>query len=398
MAKKKNVATEHSDINAEVVNVDVDKFNEEFAKTFTETYKCLGLTQKKLRIMTGKSVGYINNIAKGKISPSVAFMRNLLGMEPFSNHGLIIDDFVAGDPVDVILNKTRSSNKTKFIRKDMVGSYMVYLFDQSKENFALNERASRRIRFGVISIVEEVGFSVNFGAQSSFKAYSQFFKEKNDAVKFHKNISKIFKTSLKCEKIDIPELDKSIKKEYDKVGVNPSDPDYNTYRNKEYYEGKVDFQEQHVYIDLKSDYFGDHALFALYSPPKKKDSDYIGGIASLCSVSHGKDRMPCAQKALVSRYVLNKDDVEIGEYIRMNPTKVSIGSKMESIYSIFEEFNKENLSKLIDKGDKLSILSGRFERIVQDYIEDGLNSVGVITTDDDAAAYELIKHFGIHND
>ena len=81
----------------------------------------------------------------------------------------------------------------------------------------------------------------------------------------------------------------------------------------------------------------------------------------------------------------------------MNPTKVSIEAKIEEIYSMFEELNKESLSGLIDRQDKLSIFSNRFERIIKDYIKDGLNSVGVITTDDDSAAYELIKSSGMHN-
>ncbi len=407
MAKKKVDVIEVKEMRA----ISDDKLKE-FSKNFKETCQILGLSQQKLRIMTGKSVGFINNICNGKASPEVDFMANLLSMPPFSDfeehntNPLMIDSFFcddckkfAQDYIDDINNPdsvVKPKRMSEFVRKDMVGAYMIYLFDQSKENYTENEKASRRIRFGVVSIVEEV--CLDYGVKTSFKAYAHFFKEKNDAVKLHKKLSKIFKTSLKGEKIDIPKLAKSIENEYIKVGVNPTDSIYSAYKNKEYYQGDVDFQEQHVYIDLKSSYFGDHALFALYSPPKKKDSDYIGGIASLSSVSHGNDRMPCAQKALVSRYIINKDDVELGEYIRMNPTKVSIETKIEEIYSMFEELNKESLSGLMDRQDKLSIFSNRFERIVKDYIKDGLNSVGVITTADDSAAYELIKHFGMHND
>lgn len=396
MAKKKNIEVEKFKADAEVVAIDVDAFNKKFGDTFTKTYQALGLSQQELHIMTGKSIGFINNIAKGETSPSIAFMSNLLGIEPFNKCGLMIDDFVSGDAPKIVNDPTPVLDQSKFVRKDMVGAYMIYLFDQSKENYTENERGSRKIRYGVVSLVEEV--NLNYGAKNSFKSYAQFFKEKDDAVKLHKKLSKIFKTSLKGEKIDIPKLAKSIENEYVKIGINPNDPGYNAYTNKEYYQGNVDFQEQHVYIDLKSCYFGDHALFALYSPPKKKDSNYIGGIASLSSVSHGKDRMPCAQKALVSRYIINKDDVELGEYIRMNPTKVSIEPKIEEIYSMFEELNKESLSGLMDRQDKLSIFSNRFERIIKDYIKDSLNSVGVITTADDSVAYELIKHFEMHND
>lgn len=394
--KKKNLGNGHTDINTEVVTIDIDKFNKKFGDTFSKTYKALELSQKKLSLMTGKAVGYINNIAQGKTSPSVVFMVNLMGMKPFNEHDLMLDDFVSGDAPKLVRQPNQTQSKNEFIRKDMVGAYMVYLFDQSKENYTENERASRKIRYGVVSIVEET--KAEYGTISSFKAFAQFFKEKDEAIQLHKTLTKIFKVAMKGPKFDMPRLVEDIEKEYLKVGVKPSDPGYAAYQNKEFYKGDVDFQEQHVYIDLKSNYFGDHALFALYSPPKKKDSTYIGGIASLSSVSHGKDRMPCAQKALVSRYVLNKDDVELGEYIRMNPTKVSIESKIEEIYSMFEELNKESLSKLIDRKDKLSIFSNRFERIVQDYIKDGLNSVGVITVDDDSAAYELIKHFGMRDE
>lgn len=396
MAKTNENIVEQASTNAEVVAIDFDKFNKDFGKTFTKTYQNLNLSQHQLHELTGKSIGFINNIAQGQSSPSVAFMANLLSTPPFNEHNLMIDDFVSGDAPSIVTDLNPVHNQNEFIRKDMVGTYMVYLFDQSKENYIENERASRKIRYGVVSLVEEV--SLNYGAKNSFKSYAQFFKEKDAAVKLHKKLSKIFKTSLKGEKIDIPKLAKSIENEYVKIGINPTDSGYNAYINKEYYQGNVDFQEQHVYIDLKSSYFGDHALFALYSPPKKKDSNYIGGIASLSSVSHGKDRMPCAQKALVSRYIINKDDVELGEYIRMNPTKVSIETKIEEIYSMFEELNKESLSGLMDRQDKLSIFSNRFERIIKDYIKDSLNSVGVITTADDSVAYELIKHFGMHND
>lgn len=395
MAKKNENIVEQIPTNAEVVAIDFDKFNKDFGKTFTKTYQNLNLSQHQLHELTGKSIGFINNIAQGQSSPSVAFMANLLSMPPFNEHNLMIDDFVSGDAPIIVTGPNPVRNQNEFIRKDMVGTYMVYLFDQSKENYTENERASRKIRYGVVSIVEEV--SLSYGSQSSFKSYAHFFKEKADAVKLHKTLSKIFRVAMKGSKIDIPKLAKDVEIEYEKIGVNPSDSKYNSYRNKEYYQGDVDFQDQHVYIDLKSSYFGDHALFALYSPPKKKDSEYIGGIASLSSVSHGKDRMPCAQKALVSRYVINKDDVELGEYIRMNPTKVSIEAKIEEIYSMFEELNKESLSGLIDRQDKLSIFSNRFERIIKDYIKDGLNSVGVITTDDDSATYELIKSAGMHN-
>lgn len=395
MAKKKITEVGNVDVNTEVTTIDTIKFNESFGRTFTQTYQALGLSQQQLHNMTGKAVGFINNVAQGRTSPSIAFMTNLLGMSPFREHSLMIDDFVSGDAPDIVSDSV-STNNAEFTRKDMIGAYIVYLFDQSKENYTKNEQASRRIRYGVISIVE--GVNVGYGVNSSFKAFGHFFKEKGDAIKLHKTLSKIFKVTLKGTKIDIPKLAEDIENEYKKVGVKPTDSNFAKYINKEYYKGEVDFQEQHVYVDLKSSYFGDHALFALYSPPKKKDAKYIGGVASLSSVSHGNDRMPCAQKALVSRYVINKDDVELGEYIRMNSTKVSLEKRIEEIYSMFEELNNESLSSLIDRKDKLSIFSNRFERIIEEYIKDSLNSVGVISASDDSAAYELIKHFGMHND
>lgn len=377
------------EVNTQVIALDKDKFNKEFGKNFSEVYKMLDLSQDKLHVMTGKAVGVINKYAKGIDTPSLYFMENLLAMEPFNEYPLMIDDFISGAAVDIVGNPTPVGTKSEFVHKDMVGSYMVYLFDQSKENYTLNEKASRKLRYGVVSIVEEV--KMNYGANSSFKAYAQFFKNQDDANNVHKTLTSIFDVATKGDTIDIPALAKDIETEYGKIGMDISNPQYKTYKNKEYYQGEVDFQENHVFIDLKSNYFGDHALFALYSTVKKKDSNYIGGVASLSSVSHGDSHSPCAQKALVSRYALKCSDEKIGEVIRMNPTKVSIDAKIEEIYGMFEELNKESLSGLIDRQDKLSIFANRFERIVQDYIKDGLNSVGVVTKDDDKNAYELIK-------
>lgn len=138
----------------------------------------------------------------------------------------MIDDFVSGDAPKIVNDPTPVLDQSKFVRKDMVGAYMIYLFDQSKENYTENERGSRKIRYGVVSLVEEV--NLNYGAKNSFKSYAQFFKEKDDAVKLHKKLSKIFKTSLKGEKIDIPKLAKSIENEYVKIGINPTDSGYNS--------------------------------------------------------------------------------------------------------------------------------------------------------------------------
>lgn len=60
---------------------------------------------------------------------------------------------------------------------------------------------------------------MNHGAKSSFKSYAQFFKEKSDDIKLHKKLSKIFKTSLKGYKIDIPKLDRDVDREHIKAGL-----------------------------------------------------------------------------------------------------------------------------------------------------------------------------------
>lgn len=366
-----------------MAKLDETKLNETIGTNIKTLLKVTKKSQSYLADTLGIATGAVNGYLSGKTGLRVATLAQLASAEPFDKYGLELDAFLLdNEEFETLVDSSVIDDKKveSYIHKDISGCYLVYLFDQSKELVSTGADATRTLRYGVITIYEKQKYDL-YG-KNIFKALGKFFKDKSEAETFHKKISGIYKSSQE-KNIGMLEYANQLLNEYE--GKDDRD-------KKEFYEGEVDFQKDHIYFDLISPYFGDHALFALYTTPKKENSEYIGGVASLSSVSHGVNRAPCAQKALISRYCLNCAEERIHEIIRMHPVNVDMHDVAKKMYELFENISELGDNSLLDDNDKITIFANRFERLIQSYIEKNLYSVGVVTKEDDINAYRLIQH------
>lgn len=352
--------------------------NEKVGRNLSTLFRFCNISQNRAADILEVSTGALSGYVHGRTSPSIEFLSNCLETRPFCEDASFVsiyDLLKDPDEFEAFINDTPAPER--YTRKDMAGSYMVYFFDQSKEYLANRSDYERHMRYGVIALYETSDPTVS--KQGKFKAKGKFFKDKNRALELHKSVSTVFKSKLNTDNdnVDVEGLENGINDEF---------------RGKECYNGVVDFREKHIFIDLESNEFSDHALFALYSTPKRADSDYIGGVASLSSVSRGKDHSPCAQKAFVSRYALSCSDEEIANVIRLNPINISLDEEAKEMYEFFNEITSEKFRGVLDDHDQLNLFTNRLERLVSDYLKNNLNSVGSVSTADDAMAYEMIKH------
>ena len=339
-------------------------------------------TQAKMASVTGVAEPTMMNYLKGEKMPKIDYLMNLCAMDVFKKKGLFFDirDLLSSSFDPELAQRVREgaavSETDTLFHDDFIGSYFCYYYDQTKPVHDQDENTTRELRYGVLTVYYDYN---SVTAQKKMKVYATFYKEAElgVAIDAKAKIDEIFtEYSGAAERITrIAECYCSFKE------------------NNGLYEGEVFFSNQHAFVSISSPVYNDTALIILYSPQKRTDSDYLGGIGCLSSVAHGNMHMPTAQKIILSRYELRCSAEEIADHLSLSSVPVSQTEEAEAIVEMCEKLygEKGDFARFLEKRDKIAIIENRLNQLVRNYIEKNVCCVSSVSREEDGKVYSLIK-------
>lgn len=342
----------------------------------------MGWTQARMAEIVGMSEPALANYLKGKRLPYIDFLVNLCALPDVKKKGihLKIDDFLSNsfDPERAQRAKNNTNEELPDVaeHRDFVGTYICYFYDQSKVVYDQDSKDNRELRFGILSVFDDFNCVT---AEKKMKVFATFYKEEDSETV----------VELKKELSDIFRIGESI--------ADRNEALFNFYSNlsEGVYTGEVTFSNQHAFINLQSGVYNDKALLILYSPQKRTDNDYLGGIGSITSVAHGRMHMPTAQKIIVSKYELRCSFEEIGDHLSFSSAPVSQTDESMDLAKICGRLygEKASMGSYLDEIDKTAIVENRLNQLVRNYIEKNVCCVGSVSEDEDRKVYSLIKKY-----
>lgn len=370
---------------ADVFNpvVDRDAIMLQIGKNLNKLRNAMGWTQAKMADLTGIAEPTMMNYLKGKKMPMVDYLLNLCAMDVFKKKGFIFDikDILSNSFDPELAQRVRQGSvveiKDVLFHDDFIGSYFCYFYDQSKPVHDQDAKTTRELRYGVLSVYDDYN---SVTAEKKMKVFATFYKEAelSAAIEVKSKVSGIFNKYSNANERNVPlsEFYSSLRPD---IGV---------------YEGEVSFSTQHAFVNISSSVYNDVALMILYSPLKRTDSDYLGGIGSIASVAHGNMRMPTAQKIIISRYELRCSSEEIADHLSLSSAPVSQTEEAEAIIDMCEKLygEKGDIARFLDEKDRIAIIENRLNQLVRNYIEKNVCCVGSVSKEEDKKVYSLIKN------
>jgi len=131
------------------------------------------LSQHEFAELTGISVGALNGYINKKTMPDILYISKICAHPRFKKYGFSLDDFVT-ERIEferVSVKESPSDDIDSTAKKGYIGTYLVYIFDQSKiDSFSEIDRV-RELRYGVISVFEQW----NLVEDNEFIAFAKFF-------------------------------------------------------------------------------------------------------------------------------------------------------------------------------------------------------------------------------
>ncbi len=339
-------------------------------------------TQAKLAEMTDISEPCASNYLHGERMPPVEYLVGLCSMKEFRDLGLrfTVSDLLDRnfDPESIVRRRNDSSESEQrpVEHADFLGVYLCYFFDQSKSLYKQSHDETRELRYGVTVVYDD--YDTPDGKVTT-KSMSIFFKaeERAIALAMKKRLDKIF--GSKQLAVD--------KRNYDIAAVFAEYP-YAAYS------GKATLGNRHTFINIEDKDQGDNALIILYSPDKRGDREYIGGVGAVASVAGGMAHMPTAQKIILSKYELKCPEEEIADYLKMAVADIEPEDEAAEICEFCRKlYTDETIMRYFDEADKQSMVERRLEQLIENYIEKVLYCVGCVTEEEDRAVYKLIERY-----
>lgn len=328
------------------------------------------------------ATGALSNYIDGKRLPGVELMVYLCNMPDFHKRGLdfTVNDLLSEDfdPEGTLKFKGSLSNGTHAYieHSDFIGNYLCYFNEQSDITDKYGNKNTRELRYGVLSVYDDIN---GVTARSVTKVAAVFFKasESSKAFALKKDLDSFHNASC----VDNSKL--SAKGERNKKIIELMS------KKAGIYTGELTFSGQFAFVDIASKAYNDKALIVLYVPPKSTITNYVGGIGSIASVSHGREHMPTAQKIIISKHELAGSAESISPHLNMsypNLTHIKdgqdIGKLCDKLYGgDYDCLNRE---------DKIAIIQNRVNKIIKDYIKDNLCCASSVSEVEDAQIYKLI--------
>lgn len=300
-------------------------------------------TQKKIAIETGFSQSSINNYLSGSSEPSIKFLIKL--KEKFN---INIEEFLFSD-IETYSELEYLSGSTRFI-----GNFICYYYNNSSYKGKIHENINE-LNYGVMSVVL-VG--------NKYKVYCSFSKNKKNAIDGFKMIS----GSSSIEEIE----------------------DFHS-ETTNHYVGELKYTQENVFIELSCKEKDDNVFIIFKNPPTK--SDYVGGIATMNSISRGREHNPCIQYILISKKVINKPEGEIYNLLSMKGVDVDLTNVAEELVNLFTNLyiEKSGLSNSLDNSQKINLIENKLKYYFDNIIEANEFRYGKISNREDDEFYQLIK-------
>lgn len=355
--------------------VDEQTLRKTTIKNINKVIKITNLSRAKFAQKTGIAAptltSYLSEKDK-KIMP-VTFLMNVCLLEEVKKSGLniTVNDLISSDFDPVVNNK----QIPKPIRNDFPGAYYCYYFDQSKSLSDREYETSRDLRFGLIAVFDEYN---KLTGEVKYEAYAMFYKtiDREKTVELKNKIDEIFND----KQIDQSERNSRIRARFRKESG--------------YYSGYMYFSETHAFVSLTCNVFHDRAMMVFNTPDKRSDHRYIGGLGVVSSVTHGIDRIPAAQKILISAPKLGCSDEIIAEHLSMTSSPIDLQSQGRVLTEICNKlFGSGSQMDFLDDSDKTAIITARMNSLVSDYIQKSIFSVGTVSKEEDNKVYKLIKKY-----
>lgn len=335
---------------------------------------------------TGISEPALSSYLKGNEGrlPPLDYMVGLCMNEEFKAKGLNLTlDLLISEKFNPKALIQRKYNHPAASRKevkhgDFLGNYLCYFYDQSKPVHNQDHKLNRELRYGVVSVFD---VCESLTGDMGIKAIAAFLKEEDadTAFELKRKLDSIF--NYNAEEASLNSRNMAIEEAFNIDGISA-------------YEGAVTFSDHHTFINVQSNVHGDNALIILYSPQKRMDSDYIGGIGSVASIARGRTHMPTAQKIILSKYELGCSREIIAEKLSMSSAEIAQEHEAEAICEFCHKlYMEQDYSMQFDEADKAALIRRRLDQLVRNYVEKNICCVGSVTEDEDKAVFKLIEQY-----
>ena len=299
-------------------------------------------TQKFIAERTGFSQSSINNYLTKSSDPSIQFLIALKNA-----FGICIDDFLFAE-IDI-------SKEVSYDR--FIGNYIVYYYNNTSYKGEVHTNLSNTLNYGIISILKEKELDTNVAV------YGTFFKTKAEVVKILKELNSM-----------LPEEIVATHKSHNNV-----------------YRGELRVSDQTISIDLDNSNNGDKTFMIFNNPPS--NSNYIGGVGTINTVSRGREHNPCVQFLIMSRRLIDKPDGEIYECLKFDDYSVNLDFAIKDLIELFKRlFVDENeLNMNLTENQKSAIVQNKLEYHFNDILDANVFRFAKISNKEDDRVYKLIK-------
>ena len=363
----------------------INDIKEELKKTVGRNIEklCVAMewSQGKMADKIGISDASLSNYIKARRLADLDVLVRICSLPDIKRKGfnVKVDDFLSNSHEFTNMQVTETNvTPQDSPRNDFIGNYICYFYDQSKPVHNQDTKTTRELRFGILSVYDEYNCITG---EIKIKALAFFYKKKDfeDARNTKKRLDEIF-----GEHKTIADRNQAI---IDFVSTLSG--------NTGIYEGDMFFTTQHAFVNIRSAAYKDTALMIFYLPNKKEQNDYLGGIGSIASVAHGRMHMPTAQKIIISRHELGCSFEEIADHLSLASAPVEQTEEAVALAEICKKLysSDDQMSLLIDDGDKIAIVKNRLNQLVRNYIEKNVCCVGCVSDEEDAKIYTLIKKY-----
>ena len=312
---------------------------------FQENLKKLSkqFSQKMIAEKTGFSQSSINNYLTKNSEPSIQFLVALKNA-----FGISVDDFLFSG-----LNLEEAKSFEKYI-----GNFLIYYYNNDSYKGEVHANIKNTLNYGVLSVFKEKELDKNV------KVLATFTKSRVEAIKLLKKVNKT-----------------QIGEEIDKI--------YKVFGN--IYEGNVDINEQNIFIDLESKEHKDKTFIILNNPPT--NSNYIGGVGTVNSISRGREHNPCAQFIILSKKVLDIPDGELYNLLKFDDYAVDIDDNIKDIIELFKRLylSQNELSAGLSETQKVAIVKNRIGLMLGNILEANAFRFAKISNREDDGVYRYIK-------
>ncbi len=160
--------------------------------------------------------------------------------------------------------------------------------------------------------------------------------------------------------------------------------------NRAYY-GSFEISQEHVFLNMRHE-CTDRALAILHRVDNNK-TDYSGGIATINSISKGRERMPVVQFFGISRHPITMSPEEIQHALLLNFPTITVEDEVEEMLRVLRMLyvNNDEVRLSFSPEQKKAVIRSTLERAVRKNLERNAFRYAKISEEDDDAWYHCIK-------